>query len=420
VNELGHDVSLRRPTRARGRAGSSTTRPPLQQSRLAESLREARRDRGLELRDVAVITGVRMSYLEALEAGDYGRLPEDTRGKNALRLFAKAVGLDPARMLLLYAQERRGVYTPPPELELPRDDAPPLRPAWNRLGRWLATLARIAATLGAALWVFNTLLVPPAIPSPSNTPAAAPQSPSGPPGTVDLATADVPVRPPPTTPPAAETAETTEAPAPMRPPTTADPTVTGAPPTTPATVAPPPNATPLETAPTPDALAAPADNTAPTSEPNAAEPAAAAASAPAAAPATVQAAATVETAMVEAAAVEAAAVEAAAVEAAAETPAPPPEDEAAAQAATEATPPTVTLSVTAPAWLEVYTGGARREGERLVYRLAEPGETLTFEGPVFVFTGNAGGVTVSVDGSAAEPLGAPDRVVGRVLPVTSP
>ncbi|ADI15102.1 helix-turn-helix domain-containing protein [Truepera radiovictrix] len=399
MNELGHDASLRRPARASRRAGSAT-RSPLRQSRLAESLREARQDRGLELRDVSVITGVRMSYLEALEAGDYGRLPEDAKGKNALRLFARAVGLDPARMLLLYAQERRGVYAPPPELELPRDDARPPRPVWGRLGRWLATLALIAATLGAALWVFNTLLFPPAgTPAPQatlNAPMEAPRSPSAAPGTVDLATADVPVRPPPTTPPAAEPAEApapqvealpTDVPPAAVAPSTTGPTVTDPTAITPATSAPTPNAAPLEAD---AALDAPAND----AEPVAEEPAA-----PANAQAAAQADAQTNGQLSEPINGQTAQAEA---------PAP------------ETAPPTVTINVTAPAWLEVYTGGARREGERLVYRLAEPGETLTFEGPVFIFTGNAGGVAVSVGGGPAEPLGAPSRVVGRVFPAESP
>lgn len=393
MNELHHDLPLGRPPKTNGARKGAAKRARTRRGHLAETLSEARQDKGLELRDLSVITGVRMTYLEALEAGDYGRLPEDAKGKSAVRLYARAVGLDPARMLLLYTQERRGVYTPPPpELELPRDDARAPRPMWGRLGRWLATLALVAATLGGALWAFNTLLFPPTSPPLTETAptVSVPEksealSPTPPPSTpVNLSTADVPVRPPPTLPPTAGQrpaeaqleagAASLGAPAagtvPSTPETTPVPTETSEPAT-----AQPTRPEPLETNPRqPDTAPAPASETVPeVSEPEVAAP------------------------------------EPAAPEAAAADSAPP-------QSAAPAPPAGLTLNVTTPAWLEVYTGSARREGERLVYRLAEPGETWTFELPVFIFTGNAGGLTVSVAGAPAAPLGPADAVVGRAFP----
>lgn len=370
MNELPHELLVRRPPARTGAARRARVR----RSRLAETLSEARADKGLELRELSVITGVRMSHLEALEAGDYGRLPEDAKGKTAVRLYARAVGLDPARMLLLYTQERRGVYAPPPELELPQDNTRTPRPVWGRLGRWLATLALITATLGGSLWAFNTVLFPPVgTPTSTSEPAATRAtsqplqnlSQSPPPSTpVDLSTADVPVRPPPTLPPTVG----------VRP------------------VEVPPAEVPLEA--TLDSAAPDAPSVSP--------------------PNTEVAASTPADTQTEASApLERSPAQPAAASSVTSSEAVPEQD--ATASASPASPTGLTLTVTAPAWLEVYTGGARREGERLVYRLAEPGETLTFELPVFIFTGNAGGLTVSVAGGPAEPLGRPNVVVGRAF-----
>ncbi len=77
---------------------------------------------------------------------------------------------------------------------------------------------------------------------------------------------------------------------------------------------------------------------------------------------------------------------------------------------------TAVFVVDAPAWLEVYAGPARGEGERLYYGTAEAGETLTFNLPIYVHTGNGGGVSVAVDGEDRGVLGSQGQVTGRALP----
>ena len=71
----------------------------------------------------------------------------------------------------------------------------------------------------------------------------------------------------------------------------------------------------------------------------------------------------------------------------------------------------VTVTVSAEAWLEVYRGGAR-SGERLVYETAQPGDRYTFRGPVYVYSGNAGGVSVASGVDGASPLGDSGAVTG--------
>jgi len=73
------------------------------------------------------------------------------------------------------------------------------------------------------------------------------------------------------------------------------------------------------------------------------------------------------------------------------------------------------ITVRASTWLEVYTGTARNQGERLVYRTADPGETFRFELPVYVHVGNAAGVDVTIGDVAIGALGSSGAVVGRAF-----
>jgi len=76
----------------------------------------------------------------------------------------------------------------------------------------------------------------------------------------------------------------------------------------------------------------------------------------------------------------------------------------------------LTITVTDTAWLEVYRSTARNEGERLVYTTAQPGASYQFEPPLFVYTGNAAGVRLNLDGQDLGPMGSPGAVLGRAFP----
>lgn len=69
--------------------------------------------------------------------------------------------------------------------------------------------------------------------------------------------------------------------------------------------------------------------------------------------------------------------------------------------------------VEAASWLEVYQGSGRGVGTTLLYRTAEPGETFEYETPVFLFAGNAGNVLVSVDGGEPQAIGSAGQVTGQ-------
>jgi len=65
------------------------------EDRLAPRLKHAREARGLSLREIATSTKISMVALEAVEAGDFSRLPGGIYSRAFIRAYAAAVGLDP-------------------------------------------------------------------------------------------------------------------------------------------------------------------------------------------------------------------------------------------------------------------------------------------------------------------------------------
>ena len=358
-------------------------------SRLGTALREARQHAHLELEDVAEIINVRSTHLEALEAGRLANLPADPYGKNFVRLYAQAVGLEPSRALLLYSQARQGDGIPDGagELELPPPRVPMFSASFDnpRLGRVLRPLAALVL-IGGSVWVglelFNRVLLP---------------------------SSDTGVFAEPLTELSAESETAPVAQA----PTVSDP-ATGKT-TAGETAAPamvllslrtvPPGAevsidgyrfgqTPLTDAPVRAGARvltverggyrtfrrsfdlSENRNLSVTLLPT---EVAGHVGATRTAPAWRDAVAGVGGAVTE--------------------------------GVTGIVTGDVTVTVSAEAWLEVYRGGAR-SGERLVYETAQPGNRYIFSGPVYVYSGNAGGVSVARGDAPPTPLGDSGAVTG--------
>jgi cytoskeleton protein RodZ len=66
---------------------------PFDRQNIGSRLRAAREAKGLTISDLADQTRVRVAALEAIEAGDFARLPEPIYVQSYLRAFAQAVGL---------------------------------------------------------------------------------------------------------------------------------------------------------------------------------------------------------------------------------------------------------------------------------------------------------------------------------------
>lgn len=74
---------------------------------MGERLRALRRRRHLSLEQAEEETKVRLKYLEALEKGDYGRLPADVYTIGFLTKYAEFLGAPREELLLSYRRERQ-------------------------------------------------------------------------------------------------------------------------------------------------------------------------------------------------------------------------------------------------------------------------------------------------------------------------
>jgi cytoskeleton protein RodZ len=130
-------------------------------------LRQRREELGIDLEQVEADTRIRTRYLEALEAEDFGALPDPVVGRGFLRNYAAYLDLDPQE-----ASDRYSAMVAPPEPEsLPSEGsspfgAGPFRPvplhkiagrgSRRRLLFGLAAVVLVIA-LGALIWWGNPL-----------------------------------------------------------------------------------------------------------------------------------------------------------------------------------------------------------------------------------------------------------------------
>lgn len=349
---------------------------------LGSTLKNSRVAKGMELADIAELTHVRKEYLRALEEGRYADLPEDVYTRNFVRLFAQAVGLDPEAATQSYQAERQkagGLSTLEMRLEKERKGEPPPKRKKNssttrrvglRIGPALPTLLLVIAMVALAVWGFNRLLF--------RTDRGPVQTQTG--------QADAPAVATPGSTPGADSAAGALA----TEPRTVLITVISDPPG--ATVSIDsfvlPGTTPIADAPV-TARRGRIFNVSLDGY-----------------QALEQAVDLLENQTINVTLAPAVDASAAPGESASQDGGTP----AASAGAGE-----LVIAVRASTWLEVYRGTARNEGERLVYRTADPGETFRFDLPVYVHVGNAAGVDVTVGDVQVGALGSSGAVVGRAF-----
>jgi cytoskeletal protein RodZ len=342
---------------------------------LGDLLRPARESRGLSLADVAELTHVRQEYLRALEEGRYGDLPEDVYARNFVRLFAQAVGVEAERALSAYQSERRqagGLSTLEMRLEQERRGERPPPPRRRRrseagdrpglsLGPWVPTIVLVGALVALAVWGFNRLMAP-------GRPVGGAQLDQAPPAASDAPPAEAPAAP----------ADDAGLPA----------TVLVS------VVSEPPGATVSI-----DSFVLP--GTTPIRD----------------VPVTARAGRVLRVSLEGYQTLEQPVdlLEDQTLTVTLVPEAAPPAPGAGAPQAGQVGSDQLAIEVTAPTWLEVYRGTRRNEGERLVYRTAQPGESFTFDLPVYVHVGNAAGVQLTLGDTVIGALGSSGAVVGRAF-----
>ncbi|MGA3258175.1 MAG: helix-turn-helix transcriptional regulator [Bryobacteraceae bacterium] len=72
-------------------------------------LAEIRRNRGISLQQIAELTKIGVRSLEAIEQGDFRRLPGGIYNTSYIRQYARAIDYDESILLAFYHQQTGGV-----------------------------------------------------------------------------------------------------------------------------------------------------------------------------------------------------------------------------------------------------------------------------------------------------------------------
>lgn len=121
-------------------------------SELGRLLREARTAKELSLADIESATRIRQKYLEALEGGEFAKLPRGTVARGFLRTYAAFLGLDTSDIIARYTQESGDAG----------DDIPIAEPGKPRLVDYRPLEVELSDTrpmLGWWLWVAAAAIV---------------------------------------------------------------------------------------------------------------------------------------------------------------------------------------------------------------------------------------------------------------------
>jgi len=137
---------------------------------LGDLLREARECKGATLADVEAFTKIRKKHLQALEEGEYARLPPQVYVRGFLRGLAAYLELDADSVLARYSEETAGQEAAPPPVRLTSE---PLMPAPLRIVNWLAGAGILAVIALLAYWIYQQRLweqvLPLIVPAPTAT-----------------------------------------------------------------------------------------------------------------------------------------------------------------------------------------------------------------------------------------------------------
>lgn len=134
------DEGIARDTGAPGRAG--------------ERLRLAREAKGLDLDEVAARTRIPQRHLEAIEQGEFSRLPSTTYAVGFARAYARAVGADEPSI----AADVRAAIAVKWDRPAPTpvyDEDPVRKPSPGMV--WIGVAVALLLVVGAALWFGSAL-----------------------------------------------------------------------------------------------------------------------------------------------------------------------------------------------------------------------------------------------------------------------
>lgn len=131
---------------------------------LGDKLRCLREEARLPLEEFARVSGIQPRFVQALEAGQYDRLPGEAYVRNFLRIYADQFHVNPERVFELYRKESKVVRSATPDVLTPPKALPqPHAIRWHRvLKRSAVSLCIVALLVYLGLKV-RTILTPPAL-----------------------------------------------------------------------------------------------------------------------------------------------------------------------------------------------------------------------------------------------------------------
>lgn len=113
-------------------------------TKIGERLRQVRQERDISLEEIALGTHIKLHYLQAIEAGDFGRLPSTVQAHGFMRAYASYLGLDPEPLLHLTGGEPQSddVSEDPDVDSIQHEEQEPAPPTQSKeifeeIGDWL-------------------------------------------------------------------------------------------------------------------------------------------------------------------------------------------------------------------------------------------------------------------------------------------
>ncbi|MFE0689683.1 DUF4115 domain-containing protein [Streptomyces sp. JH002] len=159
---------------------SNGNSPAKDRPSVGRTLQQARIDARLTVDEVSSATRVRAPIIHAIEADDFSRSGGDVYARGHIRMVARAVGLDPAEVIALYADQEGAA--PPPSPAAPVFEAERIRPEPRRPNWTAAMVAAIVAVIAFVGFSFLSGGGTPAGSVAKDSPSPSPTAEGGPEG----------------------------------------------------------------------------------------------------------------------------------------------------------------------------------------------------------------------------------------------
>lgn len=131
---------------------------------VSNMLKEARLAKGLSLEDAEAATSIRKLYLEAVENGEFEKIPGDVFAKGIIRTYGNFLGLNGPDLVNIYKAQSSGLtkeaVAPKPIRMVEKISVSPhIKPERVSSGNWLSyivVLALVIVVAGGIAWFMNT------------------------------------------------------------------------------------------------------------------------------------------------------------------------------------------------------------------------------------------------------------------------